>query len=430
MYDVIVVGAGPSGSNAARVLAERGFRVLLLDSAKFPRLKVCGGGIGWRVFRDYRRLVDVPEEYMVKANISLFVSPSGYTVEVDASSPEGYLIPRTVFDHSLVRAAVDAGAELREGVTVTGVVEEDSRVRVFTKSGEVVEGSVAVGADGVYSVVARSLGLQPANWLRDNAFCPVAYVPAPRPGRGEYELEFYLGFMGEGYAWIFRHYDHLNVGIGTLRKNYRVPPDKALYDFMRNHPISSKKIRLGGESIKSRYIPYNGMLRRLYSRRVLLVGDAGGFVNTLTGEGIWMAMKTGELAAEAVTKALETGELLKNFRSYQRRVETHPEIGEELKYGRILRDMFFSSPRLFDEYILRAREDKKLAKLLGDLVFARKPYPELVKQLARELPLALTSKVLAAAPVKSIQLLLGYGDPYFPGEGVASRCTYCTEGSA
>jgi len=414
MYDVIVVGAGPAGSNAARILAERGFKVLAVDMARFPRLKVCGGGIGWRVFRDYRRTVEVPEEFKVRANLGLFVSPSGHTVEVEMTGREGYLIPRTVFDHSLVRAAVSAGAELRESVMVTRVIEEGDRVKVYTRDGEVLEASLAIGADGVYSVVARSLGLQPQNWLSDNAFCPVAYVPSPRPAAGEPELEFYLGYMGEGYAWIFRHHDHLNVGIGTLKRNYKVPPDRALYSFMREHPVASKRIKLDGESVRSRYIPYNGMLRKLYSRRTLLAGDAGGFVNTLTGEGIWMAMKTGELAAGAVTRALETGEIEESFRSYQRRAETDPEIGEELKYGLIIRDLFFSSPSLFDEYILRAREDKKLADLLGDLVFARKPYPHLVRQIARELPLAITAKILAKAPAKSIQLLLGAGDPYFP----------------
>jgi len=410
-WDVIIVGLGPAGSTSAKVLASKGFKTLVLEAAKFPRLKVCAGGVSIRVIKRYK--LDL--EDWVKVRRLMFVSPKGYYYEVDPGRVLGINIPRADFDNILAERAREAGAEIIEETYVKGVKVEKDGVKVYTRDGRTFEGRTVVGADGVNSIVARSLGLMPPNWYRDNAFCPVAYVPSPPPGEDEPQNEFYMGFMGAGYAWIFKHKDHWNIGIGTLRVNYKEHPSRGLEKFMKEHPVASKRIKGKPEKVLGFYIPYNGMLRKLYTDRAVLIGDAGGFVNTLTGEGIRMGMLTAELSAEVLEKALNEDDLsAERLSEYQRKAEKHPEVGEELRLGRLLRKIMFKDMDTLDEMIRVAEEDEKLRKLLVAVIYTLKPYPELVSELIKTMSLSLSLKLFKIDPGDIFRLVMGGGDPYFP----------------
>jgi len=147
-------------------------------------------------------------------------------------------------------------------------------------------------------------------------------------------------------------------------------------EILHKHPVLSKRIKGKPSKILGHHIPYNGMLRKIYSNRVVLVGDAGGFVNTLTGEDISMAIRTAKIASEVLSKALDGDKLSEdNLAEYQARVEKHPEIGEELRIGGIIRTMLFKDLNVLDALIREASSNKKLLEVLLDLIYVRKPYP-------------------------------------------------------
>jgi menaquinone-9 beta-reductase len=327
--DVIVVGAGPGGSAAAYHMARHGLRVLLLDKADFPREKVCGDGLTPRATRQLIRMgVDTSEKAGWLRNKGLRVIGGGVRLELDwpelASFPAyGLVRTRLDFDDLLAKRAVEAGALLRTGVNVTGpVLDDDGRaVGVVAQAGpgrEPVEyrAPLIVAADGVSGRLPLAMGLA----KRDDRPIGVAvrrYYRSPARADDDY-LESWLELRSAadrerllpGYGWIFGLGDgRVNAGLGILnsssafgKTNYRslltdwlgtTPPDWGLCDEANaDGPILGAALPMGFNRV-----PH-------YTRAVMLVGDSGGMVNPMNGEGIAYAMESGELAAEVAVQAL------------------------------------------------------------------------------------------------------------------------------
>jgi menaquinone-9 beta-reductase len=327
--DVIVVGAGPGGSATAYHMARHGLRVLLLDKAVFPREKVCGDGLTPRATRQLIRMgIDTSEQAGWLRNKGLRVIGGGVRLELDwpeLSSFPAYGLVRTRFDFDdlLAKRAVEAGAVLRAGVNVTGpVLDDDGRavgVRAQVGSGkDVVEyrAPLVVAADGVSGRLPLAMGLA----KRDDRPIGVAvrrYYHSPARADDDY-LESWLELRSArdldrllpGYGWIFGLGDgRVNVGLGILnssnafgRTNYRsllidwlgaTPPDWGLADEANaDGPVLGAALPMGFNRV-----PH-------YTRGVMLVGDSGGMVNPMNGEGIAYAMESGELAAEVAVQAL------------------------------------------------------------------------------------------------------------------------------
>ncbi|MDK2464216.1 MAG: NAD(P)/FAD-dependent oxidoreductase [Candidatus Korarchaeota archaeon] len=413
LYDVIVVGAGPSGSTAARLLSESGFRVLLVERARHPRRKVCGGALSLRAVRRY----GIPIEEAAEIRDVFLWGPGGVEVVVPSDRPVGYLMPRERLDEILFRRALESGAEAVQGEAVVNVDVSGEGVLVTTTRDRYSARAV-VGADGFASRVRESLGLTPRGWFTYNAFCPVCYVPLDSAGELAGDAEFYLGVYGEGYAWIFKHRDHLNVGIGTFLGNYKFHPATLLVEFLRGHSeASSRVLRVPQESmIVGSYIPYDGAIPKTYSERALLVGDSAGFVSTLTGEGIYHAMLSSELAVDVLSRSLEEGDLSEERLSeYQRRWLQEPELGEMLAYGKLLRNLLFKDPRLLSRVLKAASEDAELARLIRDIVFGLKGYKAGAWELARRIPLRVAMDMLLLAPGDVFRLAAGSSSPFFGG---------------
>src|SRR5690606_23991215 len=186
MYDVIVVGAGPGGATAAATLADEGLRVALIDKHAFPRDKVCGDAVSGKSVDVLRRL-GLVERLQVREQVGswgvTFSAPAGhevaipFTKELDAPVAPGFVCARTVFDELLVNRAVEAGADLMEEVDVEELKRGDdgriSGVRAVSRGkprpGPVeLDAPLVIGADGAYSVVARSLGM---TQLEESHYC-------------------------------------------------------------------------------------------------------------------------------------------------------------------------------------------------------------------------------------------------------------------
>jgi len=327
--DVIVVGAGPGGSATAYHLARHGLRVLLLEKTVFPREKVCGDGLTPRATRQLIRMgVDTSEKAGWLRNRGLRVIGGGVRLELDwpelASFP-GYGLVRTRldFDDMLAKRAVEAGAMLRTGVQVTGpVLDEDGRaVGVRAIAGpdkEPVEfrAPLVVAADGVSGKFPLAMGLA----KRDDRPLGVAvrrYYRSPVRTDDDY-LESWLELRSAqdrdrllpGYGWIFGLGDgRVNVGLGILnssaafgKTNYRA----MLTDWLGTTPADwGMRGEENAESpVLGAALPMGFNRVPHYTRGVLLVGDSGGMVNPMNGEGIAYAMESGELAAEVAAQAL------------------------------------------------------------------------------------------------------------------------------
>ena len=298
---MLVVGAGPAGSATAIHLARGGARVLLVDKASFPRDKPCGGGLTGRALRAAPCPVDPVVEHVVDT-FELRLN-YGRSFERDCGEPMILMTQRRRLDAFLADQAAEAGAEFRDGTRVDeltiGPDEVEARV-----DGVRVYAEVVVGADGANGVVAKSAG------LGDGIVRGVALegnvswdVLDPERYRGRAVVE--LGVVPGGYAWVFPKGDHANLGVGGWQSEGPKLRDH-LSRLAGEHGVPVEKLtEVKGHRLPMRSI--GGGSAAPAADRVLLVGDAAGLVDPLSGDGIYEAFVSGKLAAESIlTGAPET----------------------------------------------------------------------------------------------------------------------------
>ena len=371
--DVLVIGAGPAGATAARTLALSGARVRLLDRARFPRNKPCGGAISMRVLRRFPHLVAAIARISHARLSRLHLeSPSGRSVLVESTTPAALMIRRVEYDALLTRLAVEAGVELVEGVEITQAEESPAGVSLRARDGRRFLAPLAIAADGVYSVVARRLGLNQGWRAGALALDMMEETPSETLRSAEPDtLWVAYGYGGdEGYAYVFPKEAHVNVGIGYVLDYFRSRVAETPY--RRQAAFVEMLCRRGvlsGHSSKTHFTPYQipvgGVLARTASNRVLVAGDAGGFVNGITAEGIYYAMVSGELAAQALTG--------RGPQEYPRMWGA--EIGAELRDAVLVqRDLLKEPPRI-DAAVGAAQSSHALATrliayLMGEVSYA------------------------------------------------------------
>jgi len=371
--DVIVVGAGPAGSTAARTLALGGARVLMLDRARFPRYKPCGGGLTWRIFRRFPYLSKALTTISTHAVTKLYMEgPTGQAVTVDSGRPTVMMVRRTEFDHLLTGMAQDAGADLVEDTEITRAERQGGLIRLRTRDGRAFEAPLVVAADGVYSVVARRLGLNPGWPASSVALDMMEETPASQLRATDPDT-LWVSFApgsGHGYGYVFPKAGWTNVGIGYLLSSFksaiaRKPLDvhEAFVDEVRARGL------LDGASDRDRFTPYQipigGPLAVTARRGVYLAGDAGGFVNGFSAEGIYFAMVTGDLAGRAILDGPSTRLYTRYWRD---------EIGAELRDSRLLSRYLYADLSRVDRLVRAVRVFPDVNRLLvgyavGDLTY-------------------------------------------------------------
>jgi geranylgeranyl reductase family protein len=290
-FDALVVGAGPAGSTAAHRLAAAGARVLLVDRARFPRDKPCGGGLTLRAARRLPVSVDPVVEDVVET----FQLRLGYrhAFERSGRGPLCLMTQRRRLDELLARRAEDAGAVFRDGVRVDEVSDRGARV-----DGVRVEAGAVLGADGANGVSARSLGL--AGDI-DHGVALEGNLPYgaadERRYRGRLVLE--LGVVPGGYTWVFPKGDHVNVGVGGW-KSEATRLRAHLRRLCEVHGLDADRV----SGTRGYRLPYRTPRTRIVATRAALVGDAAGLIDPLTGDGMYEAITSANLAAEAVLDLL------------------------------------------------------------------------------------------------------------------------------
>jgi geranylgeranyl reductase family protein len=290
-FDVAVVGAGPAGSATAIRLASAGAKVVLLDRARFPRDKPCGGGLTGRALRHAPCSLDPVLEHVVdRFRIRLRY---GRSFTRRHPQPLVLMTQRRRLDLHLAEQAAAAGAELRDGVRVADVQPESAGVTA-RMDGRVVRADVLVGADGANGIVARAAGLGDGVVHGVALEANVSYERLPRD-RVESTAVIELGVVPGGYGWVFPKGDHANLGVGGWGSEGPRLRDH-LARLARMHGVDTGELR----DLRGHRLPMRRLGATPASGRVLLVGDAAGLVDPLSGDGMYEAFVSGKLAAEAI----------------------------------------------------------------------------------------------------------------------------------
>ncbi len=361
-YDVAVVGTGPAGSTAARLLAEGGARVALLDKAALPRYKTCGGGV---LGRAYRRLPETARGAVEREfrTIALNFLSGGPSLSATRPEPLVHMTMRPELDHQLALAARDAGAELVESCPIRRISETADGVTLESDTRRF-QARFVIGADGIHSVVAKAGGWSDLPHLAPALEWEVTVAPEDF-ARIQDDARFDFDVIESGYAWVFPKHDHLSIGILSVTPRYR-DLQKRLEEYMARLPL--------GEIVKIErhgwLIPLAPRREPLARGRILLVGDAAGLVDPITAEGISNSLLSGQLAATALLEShLDPASAANHYLSLLR-----PAILNELRAARLLARFLYHHPRL-RTWAFR-RHGQRLTDFVADIAMGDRGYCE------------------------------------------------------
>ena len=316
-YDAIVVGAGPAGSSAAYNLATAGRKVLVLDKEVFPRYKPCAGAVSQKALP----LLDFNWQGAVESvpRTVIFSYHPERQVRVELEKPIIYLVARDRFDALLVNRAKQAGAEIKEGAMVESVCVEREEVAVKTRDGNSYRASYVLGADGATSRIAHSLDLMKGRRFGAAVAVDVELDKEARP-RHDGVIRVDCGAAPLGYGWIFPKDGYVSAGIGTSARGLNI--NQYTNNYLDQESLGKAKII----SRQGYLLPSDGGSKKaLTAHRAMLLGDAAGMVDPLTGEGIYYALKSGIIAARAIIKK-DSPEQIKEFYQHSIAKEIFPEL--------------------------------------------------------------------------------------------------------
>lgn len=391
-YDVIIVGGGPAGSLAGITLSNTGYKVLLIDKHTFPREKFCGGGISRRVFRRFPWIQDevksIPSHYVNKVS---FHSPNGTEAFEERDEPIYLMIRRGDFDALLLNKCKQGGIEVLEGQKISQLTVKADSVKLQTTARESFSAKLVIGADGVYSAVAKLSGLN-TGWSAERMaidFMEETSYDHLTVADKDTMYVFYGIENSSGYGYVFPKSDHLNIGMGYLSSYFKErlheKPQTIYQHFIE---VLAQHNVVGGESqsqnMHGYFLPMGGPLSKTFSNRVMLCGDAAGFVNAFTGEGIYYAMVSGEHAAKTALKALQYNDFSEQ-RLGQYQANWQREIGKELSLSVKIQKEIFKRPALIDKLVKAANQNAGLCRTFADYATGELEYSELKKRLILQL---------------------------------------------
>ncbi|TCK04037.1 geranylgeranyl reductase family protein [Phorcysia thermohydrogeniphila] len=359
VYDVAVSGLGPAGTAFLKGIEGSGLKVIAFDRAEFPRKKLCAGGLTPKAYSLLSSLFSQVER-VVRVRVHKFVlCNGGKKVILPSEEVLTYLTDRKELDNFLFESSVkssDFTVHTKEAVL--GVEREGELWRIKTEKGTY-RARVVVASDGANSRIARQLKVK-----RDFGFTFEVDVETP------YREEILIDFtdFDWGYYWIFPKGDFVTAGLGEFRK--KVPDLKEkLERFNRKHGVVGKTLSSGGFPI-----PCGKRKNDVLRDRVLFLGDAGGLVDPLTGEGIYSAVKSGVIAADAVRKAFETGDF-KVLELYKRVVDE--ELGSEFFWARVVGNLFFKFKSL-NFYVVE--KEGSVGQITAELLSGKISYRQGIKE--------------------------------------------------
>ncbi len=363
--DVVVIGGGPAGATVAADLARDGYSVVLLDRG--GRIKPCGGAIPPRLIADF----EIPDSLLVaRVNSARMVSPAMRKVDMPIDGGYVGMVDRETFDEFLRQRAMEAGAERRTGTFERiGRDPEGTAVVHYRPAGagrkqpnRMLRARLVVGADGARSAVARQCVPGADRMPYVAAYHEIIRSPKPERGEGDdFDARrcdvIYQGKLSpDFYAWVFPHGDTTSVGVGSAQKGFSLRG--AVDELRRDNRLDDvETVRREGAPI-----PLRPLRRWDNGRDVLVVGDAAGVVAPASGEGIYYAMYSGRLAAEAANQFLVSGDASALGLARRRFMKAHGRVFWVLG---IMQKFWYSSDRRRERFVSICR-DPDVQKLTWD----------------------------------------------------------------
>ena len=356
--DILIVGAGPAGSTLAYQLARWGIDVLLLDKAKFPRGKTCGGGVNVRALRllpfDFEPVVE-----RIITGIS-FTRNLEEPVSRRYAEPLMVTVRRECFDDFLVQQAKQAGARFLDETQFLSLQQKGDAVQVETSSGKILAKFV-LGADGAQSAVAKKSDLMQgaSHLLAVHSEVPTSVLPWHESD----VIHIDWGSLRGSYAYLFPKKNSLSMGAGGVG----IPAAK-IKNYQRAFLVTRwQKEEESPFSTAGFVLPLRQKRRPIQQGRCLLLGDAAGLVDPLTGEGIYSAIRSAQLAAPGLVEALRNG--WNSLDACQEAIDR--ELMPELESAALICSIFNLRPSFFHRKIATSdRWWNAMAKILrGEKTF-------------------------------------------------------------
>ncbi len=332
-FDAIIVGAGPAGGMCAYELSKNNISVLVIEKERLPRYKTCAGGLTKKAYeilpKDVLSLVE-NDAYRVNLTLNHRWGFSKIT-----SFPIVKMVMRDRLDYFLVKKAEHLGARVLDKTVIKSIVESSDCIHVSTEARNF-KSKLIVGADGITGCVARSLE------LTKRPKCGIAIEGEVTPTNNlsqlnEYNGSLHLDFnvVPKGYGWIFPKKEHLSVGVFTT-----LPEMRDIKQHFNSY-LNDKGLANGyqTDSLKGHQIPIGGRgPEKLNSKRGLLIGDAAGLADPITGEGIYFALRSGQIAAKAIRNFIDSPNL--TLDEYTKKVNS--EIVEDFRYAGYLSALLYN----------------------------------------------------------------------------------------
>ena len=325
--DILVIGAGPAGSSAAKHAALNGAKVLMIDKkSEIGSPKRCAEGVSKEGLKALG--IEPHCRWIAKELTGVkFISPNGTSVwlnEERVKLPEaGYILERKIFDKHMAMNAARAGVEIMVKTIATGLKRSEKGLIVTAECMDQsfeINAKIVIAADGPESRVGRWAGLKTTLKPKNMESC-AQFEMAGVEMEDSNSIEFYFGSVAPGgYAWIFPKGDDIaNVGLGIITTQTDKTAYQHLQEFVSNCPSTQNaqpvEFNIGGD-------PVGGMLKKLVTDNLVLVGDSASQVSPLTGGGIISAMKAGVFAGEVTAAAIKEGNYSqKRLKEYQDKCE-------------------------------------------------------------------------------------------------------------
>lgn len=333
VYDVIIVGAGPAGATAGRVAGQMGLKALIIEKEMFPRYKACAGAVS-KLAMSYLDF-GIPESLIEKEIYGASVHFKEQSLLEYKEDILAILVTRSEFDNFLLDKARETEIDVLLSERVTGIDETRDEVIVSTNCDRYAAKYVII-AEGAHGNLKHLVRRKDKS--NEVGVCAVAEIGEDREVIDNYShnaIALYYGLTHRGYGWVFPHDDYYSVGIGGLARDMKAPKD-TLMKFVQQRELPRP------DRINVHLIPSGGVKRRVATSRILLCGDAAGFVDAFTGEGISYAIRSGQIAANAINDSLSSGR--GNMRKY--RQDCDRDFGSDLRCSLLLAKLMHCCPAL------------------------------------------------------------------------------------
>lgn len=380
-YDVIIVGGGPAGATAGYLLGTLGVHTLLLEKSVFPRKKLCGGVLTHKTLKLLNRVFKETEITMEHTDIINY-STNGYDIyfkdKLMSHGTSKYpftFVDRYVYDNFLLQKVKDIGVRVIEGDKVKDV-DPESNV-LSTSSGKTYKAQFIIGADGVHSVVRKHLpGHHSSNRKWEYNLATALEITIPR-NEFQYDIKdpiIQFGYIDWGYSWIFPNKNEIILGLGGLNRKNNKQIKKICYDYISAIAPTFLKSNPKGIKIYGHPVPSGNYLSKPAYKNAMLVGDAAGFSDPISGEGIYQAQRSAEIASLSIYKALKNETSLE--KTYVMLLKKH--VFPDLFHAKILRWLIFNTLNNMNldliEMLIKRGESKAI-----DLVHGLRTYKFLRK---------------------------------------------------